>query len=365
MEDQKKWIDHHGAYSYTDIPSIHRTLPAGVYELQRGMMGFYLQHISSNFQVPSKIYDLEDDFINRVMTTFNAHNRNFGVLLKGLKGTGKTITAKLIANKLNLPIVLVTKPWADIGTYINSIEQDMVLFFDEFEKTYQLREYTYGEDEDHNTAAGDEMQPSISNLLTLMDGVFTSKYKRLFLLTSNRDYLPNAMVARPGRVRYVKNFQDLELKAIMEILNDSINNIDLIPGLVTLLKGLEIITVDIVRAVAEEANLYNTSDLEFFEIFNVKRIAARYDLFIPRSEHAAERIISTNDFNPGTYFKAGRHISSDDGEKVYIVTQHLPEEHKVIMYDSENTGKNKHPFEASYRKSILGHRAFMDFYPGL
>ena len=111
-----------------------------------------------------------------------------------------------------------------------------------------------------------------------MDGVFTSQYKRLFLLTTNKVYLPDALISRPSRIRYVKEFSDLTYEQIIEILNDSVEDKKLIPSLAEILKELEVITVDIVQSVAEEANIYGMATKEFFSIFNVSRDVERMDL---------------------------------------------------------------------------------------
>ena len=90
---------------------------------------------------------------------------------------------------------------------------------------------------------------------------------------------PDAMLARPSRIRYIRDFADLTREAILEILNDTVKNKTLIPALVDLLKSLEIITVDIVKAIADEANLYNTADPDFFALFNIKKAENKFDIY--------------------------------------------------------------------------------------
>ncbi len=275
----KHWITQGNSFYFQEIPSVSTVLPIGIYQLQWGdIPGFYLDKVSSDFQLPKKLYGFDDEFIKRVIMSFNKLNKNFGVLLKGLKGTGKTIVAKQISARLNLPVILITKPYSDFGSFLNTIDQDVILLFDEFEKIYEFFGDDSEDDEGNITEKG-ATKKNVSNLLTLMDGVFTSKYKRLFLLTTNKEWLPDAMVARPSRIRYVKDFSDLSAAGISEILNDSVINKELIPGLIELLKTQEIITVDIVKAIAEEANIYETSDHSLFSIMNLKKIDTYYDVF--------------------------------------------------------------------------------------
>lgn len=279
--NKKKWLIKDQEYFFDNIPKVSNTLPVGIYELSFDIkVGFYLVKVTDNFVMPEKLYGVESELIGRMVKTFKSVDKNFGVLLQGLKGTGKTVTAKIVCNELKIPVILINTAFKNIGTFINSIEQDVILFFDEFEKVYEFN--TYIDDEgDEEEAQG--KKPSVSGLLTLMDGVFTSKYKRLFLLTTNKKYLPDPMLSRPSRIRYIKEFSDLGYEHIMEILNDSVNNKELIPGLVKILSELEIITIDIVKAVAEEANIYNTADPEFFTIFNIKSKNTYYDIFLDDS----------------------------------------------------------------------------------
>lgn len=271
----KQWINSKGKYYYNDIPVVTDKLPAGIYELNFDGFSkeFFLDYISENFELPEKVYGLERGLVERIITTYKCLNKNFGVLLKGLKGTGKTVTAKQVSNSLGLPVILVNKAYGNMGQFINSIEQDIILFFDEFEKTYELSSYHEDDDGDNGGKQG------VNQLLTLMDGVFTSEYKRLFLLTTNKVYLPDAMISRPSRIRYIKEFADLDYDSIVEILNDSVEDKRLINDLAEILKTLEHITVDIVKSVAEEANIYGTADKEFFSIFNVSRETKKMDLY--------------------------------------------------------------------------------------
>jgi SpoVK/Ycf46/Vps4 family AAA+-type ATPase len=272
----KQWINSRGKYYYNDIPVVTDKLPRGVYELNFDAFSkeFFLDYISESFELPEKVYGIEKGLVERITTTYERLNKNFGVLLKGLKGTGKTVIAKQVSNKLGLPVILVNKSYGDMGQFINSIDQDVIMFFDEFEKTYELS--IYHDDEDDEEKPG---KKSVNQLLTLMDGVFTSKHKRLFLLTTNKVYLPDAMISRPSRIRYVKEFSDLSYEDIIEILTDSVEDKNLIPELAEILKELECITVDIVKSVAEEANIYGVATKEFFSIFNVSRDVNKLDFY--------------------------------------------------------------------------------------
>lgn len=330
----KQWINSKGKYYYNDIPVVTDKLPKGVYELNFDGFSkeFFLDYISESFELPEKVYGVEKGLVERITTTFSRLDKNFGVLLKGLKGTGKTVIAKQVSNKLGLPVILVNKSYGDMGQFINSIDQDLIMFFDEFEKTYELSSY-YNDDEDESERPG---KKSVNQLLTLMDGVFTSKYKRLFLLTTNKVYLPDAMISRPSRIRYVKEFSDLSYEHIVEILEDSVEDKKLIPDLVEILKELECITVDIVKSVAEEANIYGTATKEFFSIFNVSRDVNRLDFYeIVKDEEtliAEDVSINFDHYYVGSSFQLKK-------SKIFGIVEDIDYEERTIKIKENKTNK--------------------------
>lgn len=365
----KQWVESHGVFSYGELPKLHPQLPPAVYELGfdpfRGQ--FVLEKIGDQFQLPEKIYNLEEDFIQRVLKTYMGLDKNFGILLKGLKGTGKTIVAKLICNRLKAPVILVTKPWKDMANFINSIDQDIIMLFDEFEKIYEF--YSFGglrneEDEDMPVQPNENMGvQNVSNLLMLMDGVFTSTHKRLFIMTTNKDYLPDPMIARPSRVRYVKDFKDLGKEAILEILNDTVKNKELIDPLVDMLKQLEIITVDIVKAIAEEANLFNTADPDFYNIFNVKRQEHHYD-FYQIMKGKKEKLLATNELFYPDRVRKGNYLQLNDGETfVGTISKHDRDNHILTLVNNRNRKTDRKPVSTTvtvvYRRSLISHYSFM------
>lgn len=343
-----KWVQNGNDFSFGSLPKISDTLSSGVYELKESKFGFFLSLVSDEFTLPEKIYDNESALISRVETTFKGFDKNFGILLKGIKGGGKTITAKQICNNLKLPVILVNEHYDNMGSFINSISQDVILFFDEFEKTYSLSSYQQDDEEING-------KKSIANLLTLMDGVFTSGHKRLFILTTNEDYLPDAIMSRPSRIRYSKDFTDLPLDSIMLILEDSVKNKSLIPGLVALLKELEIVTVDIVKSFAEEANLYGKVDKDFFSIFNVKRIEQKNSLI---SEDNKEVICETFKMIP----KVGFSFYGDNDMAYYIVN--TESKNKFTVVENINWKGSAYKYDAkelkvvNIVKSTPHHRSF-------
>lgn len=65
-------------------------------------VGIYSICLTDKFVFPYKMYGLQNEFIDHVIKTYHATEGNLGIMLTGTKGTGKTVTAKELANKLNL-----------------------------------------------------------------------------------------------------------------------------------------------------------------------------------------------------------------------------------------------------------------------
>src|SRR5258708_7107226 len=160
-------------------------LPPYVFRVDKSPMGFVLVKMDDEFTFDHKIYNIDKALIDRVTKAFSEMPGNLGVLLNGIKGSGKTVTAKLICNQTKLPVLVVTRKYDDLSIFINSIQQPAVIFFDEYEKIYSNYD---------------------SNVLTVMDGVLNSEHKKLFLMTTNETYVNRNMLQRPGRVRYFKTY---------------------------------------------------------------------------------------------------------------------------------------------------------------
>ena len=72
-----------------------------------------LNRIGDRFDFDFKLYELGTDPIIRLVKktwesrTFVEGNKNLGVIFNGIKGTGKTLSAKLLCNAIGLPVVIV------------------------------------------------------------------------------------------------------------------------------------------------------------------------------------------------------------------------------------------------------------------
>jgi hypothetical protein len=259
---KQEWSVSGQDYYLAEVSNLVPIIDKGIYELNfNPMRGFYLSKLYNAFHFPYKIYGAELKFVQRVIRSFNTNKSNQGVLLNGVKGTGKSVTAKLIANASEKPVILVNSNIEGFTSFLGKIQQDIVVFIDEFEKIFG--------DEDYESP----------QILTIMDGVFNSEFKKLFLFTTNNQYINQNLLQRPGRIRYVKPFGDLTKEVIEEIIEDSLINKDLKQDLIDNLKELEIITIDILKEIINECNIHNEPFSEFISYFNVKKSDKTNDIF--------------------------------------------------------------------------------------
>jgi len=211
----------------------------------------YLSPSNSDFKLPDKIYGLEKSFINRVIKSFNSSSKNLGVLLNGLKGSGKTITSKIICNSIKLPVLTISEYYDQLPDFINHIDFDCVILIDEYEKVFR-----------HDDRG---------ILLSAMDGVQAPKSKVLFLLTTNDMYVNQNLLNRPSRIRYVKTYGNLNKEAIIQIVNDELENKEFFEDTINVISRLPIITIDLILEIIKESNLHNDSPVVFKDFFNCNK----------------------------------------------------------------------------------------------
>lgn len=286
MAEVKKVWNADGNALYLGYPSQEfEELENVIYKVSLDMFERpFLAKVADNFTFDYKLYGLETDFINRVLKTYNAtDNGNLGILLNGLKGTGKTVSSKQIANQLNQPIIIVGENKPQYPSFLNGIPQNITIFIDEYEKTF-----------------GDA-----SNMLTIMDGASNSDYRRVFLLTTNELRVESNMIQRPGRVRYLKTFDHLKPAVIKEIIDDILVHKQFTNDCIQFISSLETITVDIVKAVLNEVNIHEEPPTAFETIFNIKKLKGKYNVSIREEDGTLTEIASNIAVNPRPMFSEG------------------------------------------------------------
>ena len=193
---------------FPDDLRCYDSLPAGYYSIKfTEKKGFWLERYPEFAITDVKIYGVHTYKADKVMTSFGISKRNLGVILSGDKGIGKSLFARLLGRKVvdsGAPVIIVDKYIEDIGSYIDKIDQEIMVLFDEFDKTFARSEN--GED------------PQVT-MLSLFDGI--SPRKKLFVVTCNDlRNLNGFMVNRPGRFHYHFRFEYPGAKDIQEYLSD-------------------------------------------------------------------------------------------------------------------------------------------------
>lgn len=252
--NRQKWINEGGVlFPIPGSATLLSTPGNGVFRIyvdaRTGRIG--LEKIAESFIVNFKVYGTEGKAINdHIIHTWNSDvfqksGKNLGVIFNGLKGTGKTIAAKQLCNRLGLPTIVVSKPVDGLLEFIQALNFEAAVLIDEAEKTF---------DEESEI------------LLKMIDGVYNHR-RKLYILTTNELTLDDNLIGRPGRIRYVKQFGNLELDVINEVIEDTLEDKSLADGLIRLVNSLEISTIDILKSLIEECNI--TGRIPDLNLFNV------------------------------------------------------------------------------------------------
>ena len=267
---KNSWFQNGNDFFLKEVQAQIGNLPKAVYKtMEHPVTGeLYLSHVSDRFEFPYKVYGIESSFISRVKKTYDNTESNLGILLNGIKGTGKTVTAEMIANELNQPVIIVTAAFNNLADFISRLQQNTTIFFDEYEKMFS--DYESG---------NSRKKTEDDYLLSVMDGALNGTCKKVFILTTNNKYVNDNFIQRPGRIRYKKEFKDLPVESIIEIVTDRIKDKALIDTTVKFISELELITVDIVKAITDEVNIHDETPDKFENVFNIEKLDVRFNVY--------------------------------------------------------------------------------------
>lgn len=324
---------------YQDDLQTFDKLPAQFYSVKFSkMVGFYLQKHAGIEIKENKIYGVHMSKVNKVLNAFPEFERNLGVILSGPKGIGKSLFAKKVAieaKNLGYPVILVKDYIPGIADFIESIEQEVVILFDEFDKTF---------------ASKKDSDPQ-AEMLTLFDGV--SYGKKMFVITCNKlDGLNDYFVNRPGRCHYHLRFGYPTPDEITEYLQDKIDEkyYGEIGDVIKFSRKVDL-NYDCLRAIAHELN-DGESFKDAIKDLNIVNTETHYyiativmddgssdtdtfsnDLFDEKSR------VSTSFYIKNVYFSASFNVSDckfNDKDFVYYVDSNIE-----VNYDPEDLEKFK------------------------
>ena len=247
-------------------------LPVGSYEVDfNKMTGFFLTSRADLLAKEEKIYGSVPAKVTKVLRSYQGTDRNFGVILSGMKGIGKSLFVRVLAQKAienNIPVILVSTAIPGIETFIASIEQDVMIIFDEFEKVFAKQEDWVPQDD----------------LLSLFDGMDGGH--KLFVITCNdTNKISSYMLNRPGRFHYHFTLMNPSADEVREYMEDKLDPQyhDIIPRIVNVSQMIDM-TYDFLRAIAYEIN-QGYSIEETMTDLNISRTSdTRFDIVVITSD---------------------------------------------------------------------------------
>lgn len=235
---------------YDDCLKTFDKLPAKTYMLRFSQMsGFYLEEYAELETKEETVYGIHDVKVDKVMKTFEGSNRNLGIILSGDKGIGKSLFARMLANKAidnDYPVIIVNKYYPGLESYIEKINQEAMYLLDEFDKTFA------------NISSSDNNVKPQANMLSLFDGITPGK--KMFVITCN-DFrsLNEYLINRPGRFHYHFRFKYPVAEEVTKYLMDKLDekNYGEIDKVVMFSRKVNL-NYDCLRAIAYELNLGET-----------------------------------------------------------------------------------------------------------
>ena len=260
---------------YSDGLDVIKELPVQTYIVCfHPMTGFSLKIFQPDV-VNEKIYGIHESKATKVIRTFEDKDfdRNLGIILSGNKGIGKSLCAKLISQKAlesGYPVIIVNTYYPNISTFIASIEQECVILFDEFDKTFGGKSSNRDTNED----------PQVE-MLSLFDGIVGGS-KKIFIITCNELYnINDYLVNRPGRFHYHYRFDFPTPDEIEEYLTDKLKEdyYKEIPKVIAFSRKVSL-NYDALRSIAYEINTGETfaNAIGDLNIINLKK--ERYNVLL-------------------------------------------------------------------------------------
>lgn len=267
---------------YGEDVKTYKHLPVASYEVDfNKMIGFYLTSRPDLVANEEKIYGNHEVRVNKVMHSFNMTDRNFGIILSGQKGIGKSLFARILAQKsieANMPVITVTGYVPGIADFIASIEQEVTIIFDEFEKTF-------GKHDDYDPQ---------EEMLSLFDGLDNGK--KLFVITCNEvSKLNSYLLNRPGRFHYHFNIKNPSGDEVREYMLDKLKpeyhaEIERIVNFANTIN----ITYDYLRAIAFELNQGYSFEESLGDLNITRTSDVRFDMMVVMADGAIYQAYSQN-----------------------------------------------------------------------
>lgn len=237
------------------IPSLEK----GVYSLQEDDRGAAFLQVEPDFETIDLVGE-SLNISNLVVDHYRATTSNFGILLQGISGMGKTQTIKHICKQLGLPVVIVNQAFTGnfVKTALDKIGSDCIVVFDEFEKVYNKTELS-------------------ESLLGLFDGIDTAN-RILYVVSANeRRNVSQYFFGRPGRFLFNFVYEHLSAEDALEFVKSRLKIYDE-ERLFIYLKNINLLSYDICDKIVNLINIHGEEKFsENAKYFNIIPIECEYE----------------------------------------------------------------------------------------
>lgn len=313
-------------------------LPVGNYTLSFSPFSKFYLSTTDQFSIPEKIYGNKKELSEYYLNNYNKLNCNVGIILNGVKGTGKSLIAHKLCVDSNLPVIIIRDNFCkQSSNFIDFIGKlpECVIFIDEFEKIY--------------SSIDDQ-----KIFLNLLDGTF--KNKKLFVFTMNDLHVNEFFLNRLKRIRYYEKFEDLNEQEIREVLEDHSVEESKIIDTIMCLEEYNISTYDILLTLVEE--FANNPDIP------IKTIIDRLSLSRERGSYWDYTVFTADGKKvANSFFTGKRSIVNFD---FYIKDDYYEIELDLSTYDKENSipRKGQYIYNVEYEnqafKILVEKRSFIN-----
>lgn len=233
------------------VPSTTQTIPElepMIYTVGSDMQGPFLSPMKKKFLVPEDYdFSILGKKIEYLVERAKKETRNVGFLFEGEKGMGKTMAMNVIANALDLPVIIIetnsNNSNDQLFKFIFEFNCDMVIVIDEFEKKL-------------NKVAQEQ-------LLSFFDSVYNSEHKKIFLISANQHNFNDNFDSRLGRIMYRVPFEPIkDAETVKKFLRKWTTTLteEQVNNLCEMLRRKECVTVDIIHKVCKDINLMGYDD---------------------------------------------------------------------------------------------------------
>jgi Cdc6-like AAA superfamily ATPase len=216
--------------------------------------------VAPDLNLPTKLYTTEEDskFVDKVLSRYKImESGTLGVMLSGLKGSGKTVMMKNLAVKSNLPILLIDKSFApsQLVNLFNKLSKiELCVLMDEIDKI--------GENYDDDY------------LLKILDGVNTTGKKLMIFTCNDAEDINEYLQDRCSRIRYWREFDVMPSSMIQNILSDKLKDKNEVKPLTDfIIENFGVVSFDNVISFVDEVN-ENTNDT-YEDLFNDMNLSSK------------------------------------------------------------------------------------------